>query len=118
MSVENRTRITMLLPAPTSLSQFLLIDEVVTHLLGTCGGITLSSDLPPAFSGVWVDDTQVTQWESNLLIIADAPVSIGDADFALYLDRLKERAQRDFGQDIIWITIHPVSRVATSDFVR
>ena len=34
-----------------------------------------------------------------------------------YLDRLKMRCQQDFGQDIVWLTINPVDRIATADYV-
>ena len=43
MPIERRSRITLLLPAPTDLPEFLLLDDVLTELIQLCGGITVSS---------------------------------------------------------------------------
>ncbi len=118
MPIESRTRITLFLPAPATLPQFFLVDAVLTELLQTCGGVTVSSDIPAAFTGFWLDNTAQTQRDPNLLVVADAPVPLGDADLAVYLDALKPKCQQLFNQDIVWITVHQVSRVNTGDFVR
>lgn len=117
MPVEARTRITLFLPAPTTLPQFYLVDSAITDLLDTCGGITVSSDVPAVFTGLWLSNNQ-THKDENLLILADAPVSVGDTDFALWLDSFKLKCQREFGEDIIWITLHAITRVKTDDYVK
>lgn len=118
MPVESSTRITLWLPTPTTLPQWYLVDGILTELIRTCHGATMSSDIPPVFDGFWVDSNQRTQQDANILIVADAPVPLGDAALAIYLDRLKPRCQRLFDQDIVWITVHLVNRVATEDYVR
>ena len=119
MPVEARTRITLFVPAPGTLPQFYLVDKLLTDLLDACDGVTVSSDLPAVFAGLWFNDqTRQTERDANLLILADAPVPLGDAGLAGYLDRLKLRCQQDFDQDIIWITVHSVHRVTTDDYVR
>jgi len=101
-----------------TLPQWYLVDEILTDLIQACGGATMSSDIPPVFDGFWVDSNQRTQHDTNILIVADAPVPLGDADLAIYLDRLKPRCQQLFDQDIVWITAHPVNRVITDDYTR
>lgn len=70
------------------------------------------------FDGWWLDGAGVTVRDANVLITADVNVPTDDLDLLAYLDALKARCQRDFQQDIVWITVHPVDRVATGDFMR
>ena len=119
MPTEIRTRITLLLPAPTTYPQYLLVDTILTGLTQVCGGVTVSSDIPTVFTGWWWDMTaRQVQHDANLLIIADAPVGIRSPSLTLYLDSLKRRAQQDFAQDVIWVTIHQVERIATDDYIK
>ena len=75
MPVEARTRITLFVPAPGTLPQFYLVDKLLTDLLDACDGVTVSSDLPAVFTGLWFNEqTQQTERDANLLIMADAPV--------------------------------------------
>ena len=117
MPVEARTRITLVIPSPTTLPQFFLVEALLTELTRACGGVSASSYLPAVFEGWWLPAGGAQQIERGdiTLIVADAPVPLGDTDLALYLDELKPRCQQDFGQDIIWITVHQVSRVTTDD---
>lgn len=117
MPVETRTRIMLFLPAPTTLPQFYLVDSATTDLLDTCGGVTVSSDIPAAFTGLWLKNNQ-TYKDENILLMGDTPVSMGDADFAVWLDSFKLKCQKEFGEDIIWITLHAITRVTTNDFVK
>jgi hypothetical protein len=43
MPLESRTRITLLLPAPKTYPQYLLVDKVLPDLDRVCGGVTLST---------------------------------------------------------------------------
>ena len=118
MPLETRTRITLLLPAPKTYPQYLLVDQVRTDLTRLCGGVTHSTDLPAVVSGRWLDaQTQTTQRDDLLLLFGDSHVPFHSPNLAYFLDRLKVRAQRDFAQEIIWVTIHEVYRVATDDRV-
>jgi len=117
MPAEQRIRITLLLPAPTNLGQFLLTDKIVTGLVRVCGGTTVSSYLPAVFDGFWIDETtDQTVKDANMLILADAPASL--ANLAAYLDKVKLQCQMDFQQDIIWITTHTIERIITDDYVQ
>lgn len=87
---ETRTRITLLLPAPFTLAQHNLVDEVFTELTQVCGGLTASSNFPPVFGGWWFDGTQVVE-DDILLILADAPTGPNDTDLINYLDNLKQQ---------------------------
>ena len=118
MPIERRSRITLLLPAPTDLPEFLLLDDVLTELIQLCGGVTVSSVAPSAFDGWWVDDAGRTVKDANILIFADVNAAPDSAALLAYLDRLKMRCQHDFGQDIVWLTINPIDRIATADYVR
>jgi len=110
------TRITLLLPAPTTLPQHYLVGDVITDLIQICGGATISSQLPPVFDGWWDDRSgQPPQHDSILLILADAPLALDDPDLWRYLDGLKLACQVDFGQNLIWVTVHRVDRIATYD---
>ena len=116
MPLETRTRITLLLPAPKTYPQYLLVDQVLTDLIRVCGGVSHSTDIPALFRGRWVDtQTQTTQHDDLLLIFGDVHVPFHSPNLAHFLDRLKVRAQRDFAQEIIWVTLHNVFRVATDD---
>ena len=117
MPLETRTRITLLLPAPQTYSQYLLVDKVLSDLARVCGGVTLSSDIPAVFRGRWYEaHTFAIVTDELLLIFADAPVPWDSTNLTYYLDRLKLRAQQEFSEDIIWITIHDVRRVSTGDY--
>ena len=116
MPTESRTRITLLLPAPTNLDQFLLVDKILTGLVQVCGGVTVSTYLPPVFAGMWIDDANQTIKDDNILIVADAPTPL--QNLTTYLERVKLQCQQDFNQDIIWVTTHVVERITTDDFVR
>ncbi len=112
--LETRTRITLLLPAPTTLAQHYLVTDVFTELTQVCGGLTASSDIPPVFGGWWYDSVQVVE-DKILLIFADAPTVSTDPDLLKYLDGLKQQCQDDFVQDIIWITIEEINRITAGD---
>src|SRR5437870_425607 len=119
MPLESRTRITLLLPAPKTYPQYLLVDKVLSDLVQICGGVTLSSDIPAVFRGRWYDAHMfATVTDELLLIFADVPVPSDSTNLTYYLDRLKLRAQREFTEDIIWITIHDVRRIATDDYQK
>ena len=116
---QTRTRTTLLLPAPSTFPQYLLVDSILTGLTQVCGGVTVSSDLPAVFSGWWwARTTGRVQQDANMLMIADAPVGLRSPNLTVYLDSLKRRAQQDFAQDIIWITIHSVERRDTDDYIK
>jgi hypothetical protein len=65
------TRITLLLPAPQTYAQFLLVTDVLTHLVDISGGVTVSVDLPPVFEGWWKPDGGPLDHLPNLLLISD-----------------------------------------------
>jgi hypothetical protein len=73
MPVQVRTRITLFLPAPTVLSQHLLVNDVMSQLITTCEGATVTVDTPPVIKGLWLDAGVVVE-DLNLLIQADAPL--------------------------------------------
>lgn len=81
------TRITLLLPAPTTLPQHYLVGDVITDLIQICGGATISSQA----------------------------LALDDPDLSRYLDGLKLACQVDFGQNLIWVTVHRVDRIAAYD---
>lgn len=118
MPVERRSRITLLLPAPNDLPEFLLLDDVLTELLQLCGGVSVSSLSPAVLDGWWLDEGNRTVTDANVLIVADVNATRGSAALLAYLDRLKLRCQQDFRQDIVWLTVNPVDRITTGDFVR
>jgi hypothetical protein len=68
------------------------------------------------FDGWWFDprDQQV-KTDANLLILADAPFPPESSPLLAYVDGLKARCQRDFFQDLVWLTVHPVERITTDD---
>lgn len=119
MPLEPRSRITLILPTPTTPTQHLLVTDILTGLVQVCGGVTVSSRLLTGFEGLWFDpDDQQIKGDQNLLVLADAPLTLNVPALTQYLDTLKLRCQRDFQQDIIWVTVHPVDRVSTDDYVR
>jgi len=116
MPTELRSRITLLLPAPTTIQQHILVDAVLTDLIRLCDGVTVSAQAPPVFDGWWFDDAaEQVKGDKNLLILADAPMTPDSAPLLAYLDGLKLWCQRDFEQDLVWLTVHLVDRITTHD---
>ena len=75
MPLATRTRITLLLPAPKTYPQYLLVDKVLSDLVQVCSGVTLSSDISTVFKGRWYDShTSSIVTDALMLIFADAPV--------------------------------------------
>ena len=118
MPRESRSRVTVLLPAPDTLHEFLLLDAVITELIEIAGGVTVSSIVPSVFDGWWRDTAATTVADANVLIVADVGVATDDPSLLLYLDALKVRCQEDFQQDIVWVTVHQVDRITTGDFLK
>lgn len=118
MPSERRSRTTLLLPAPATLHELLLLDAIITELIQLAGGATVSSILPPVFDGWWLDGAGVIVRDANVVLAADVSVPPDDEDLLAYLDALKLRCQREFEQDIVWMTLHSVNRVTTGDFMK
>ena len=114
---ENRTRITLFLPAPTKPEHHKLINRAFTRLIKICQGFTSSTRAPSSFEGVWFDSTtNQLVVDQIVLILADAPFSMFDTDFLNRLKRMKLKLQRDFDQQIIWLTVQSVERISANDF--
>jgi hypothetical protein len=105
------------LPSPTTQPEFLLLNDVITELIDFAHGATVSSLNPPVFDGWWLDQGRSIQ-DANVMIIADVAAEPDVPALIAYLDRLKRRCQHDFDQDIVWLTVHPIDRIATDDRVR
>lgn len=71
MPSEGRSRVTLLLPAPGTLDEFLLLNPVITEFIQIAGGATVSSVSPAVFDGWWLDGVGVTVRDANVLIVAD-----------------------------------------------
>ena len=115
---QTRVRITILLPAPKTFSQYLLVNKVLSGMARFCGGVTYSIDIPPVFFGQWYDPQAASTLpvsDDIMLIIGDAHVSLNSANLINYLEKLKLQAQQDFSQDIVWITIHVIDRISVGD---
>jgi hypothetical protein len=116
MTTEVRTRITVILPFPRTIAQLRLVNQLLTQLTLLCGGVTRSTTvISPVFRGLWITPNQVVQRDAITLIFGDIPVSIKSQNLERYLSRLKLRAQHDFNQTIVWITIHEIVRISTGD---
>jgi len=119
MPLEPRTRIILILPAPTARQELKLVNKTLSYLLKLSGGLTATSSIPSSFDGWWLNPrTGKLEQEPTLLIIADVPRRLSDPKLLLALDKLKLRCQKDFFQKIIWLTLHEIQRVNTDDNVR
>ena len=127
MALETRTRITILVPSPTTAAQIIVLNDALDELIAFCGGITTthtSGQTPaaydsPLFAGCWFDTkTNNVVQDGNVYIFGDAPLPVRDHDLQGYLEVLKVEWQQKFEQDIIWIIIHEVQRVANDDYRR
>ena len=95
------------------------MDAVLSELVQICGGVTASLEVPSVFMGRWFDaSAQQTREDANVMVLADAPVPPERPGLVEYLETLKLRCQQDFVQDVIWMTIHGVGRIAANDYVR
>jgi hypothetical protein len=97
---------------------------LISELVDICGGITMSRGRQrgtnPVFEGDWFDDVsnQVVA-DQQLLFFSDAPFSMDDKDvddWLEWLDDLKWWCQTVFHQDIVWMTLNPVSRITYKDY--
>ena len=126
MPLETRTRITLLLPAPTTASQITFFNDALNELIDLCGGVTASPTGPgdaatgnPLFAGWWFDtETGQLVQDANVFIFGDAPLPSNDPELQDYLELLKLEWQHRFHQDIIWITLNEIQRVSKDDYVR
>lgn len=124
MPQETRSRITVLLPVPSIPAAFAILDEVITDIVGFCDGATVSQQQPPIFDGWWIPKPKSARqpsppipprYDSIVLVQGDTAVSRDSPVLWEYLDRLKLRTQELLDQDIVWITVHDVTRVTTGD---
>src|SRR5262249_2088750 len=90
--------------------------RTLLELVSFCGGITFSPTENPFF-GIWEEEVGKNEDAQRILIFADAPYLINDPLLIAYLDYIKLRCQRDFGEQIIWLTVHSIDRISTYDFV-
>lgn len=119
MANESRTRIFMLLPIPKTLPEYYAVMTVLDGLEHACGGVTRTDYYAPEVWGWWFDHAQGRRVDDDLvLIIADHPSFITDPKITMHLEQIKLYAQFALGQDIVWITISEVSRIATHDYVK
>ena len=88
---------------------------VLNELVQFCGGVTYSSSGNPFF-GIWEDDLGQLDRARSILVIADASLPINDTLLVAYLEYMKLRAQRAFGEQIIWLTVHSIARISTYDY--
>jgi hypothetical protein len=119
MGIESRTRILILLPIPKTLPQFFDVLNVLDELEQVAGGATRTDYYVPEVWGQWFDMAQGERVEDDLLlIIADHPSSVTDPHITSHLEQIKLDAQIALGEDIVWITIHGVMRIAAHDYVK
>lgn len=120
MPQEARSRITLLLPAPSTLAQFLLVNDIISEIVGVCRGATVSQNFPPIFDGWWMPHGggALPGHDAIVLILGDLLAPPESPALLTYLDNLKMRCQTIFQEEIIWITVHGVTRINTGDFVR
>jgi len=115
MALTPFTRITLVLPIPRRYTeQSRALRMILNDLVQFCGGVTYSSTESP-FLGIWRDDLAQHQRAQSILIISDTPRPINDSLLIAYLEYMKLRAQRVFGEEIIWLTIHSIARISTHD---
>ncbi len=117
MARELFTRITIVLPLPLSPEHSRATRRILNELVSFCGGVTFS---PPesSFSGIWEEDSGHHEHAQRMLIIADAPLPIDDPLLNAYLDYTKLRCQREFYEQIIWMTVQSIYRISTYDGER
>lgn len=119
--VEARARITLLLPTPATVPQFFLVDSLLDQLTAFCGGVTTSPIVPPqyqaSFSGRWFDtQTGQTVTDANVFVFGDALIAHDAPELRAFLAKVKLASQREFEQDIIWITVNPLERIVDGDY--
>jgi len=121
MTVERRSRVTLLLPAPTTPEDFRAVDSILTDLIAVegGGGATATLQNPPVVEGWWYDAVprEVVR-DANMLVFADVRAAVDSPALIAFLEALKLRAQRQMRQEIIWVTLHEIHRVATHDRER
>lgn len=118
MTFEKRSRIVLVLPAPTTFPTFLMVDRIVDSIREFCGGCSATLDIPPVVKGRWYNMRRhQTVYDYVITVFGDADVDIDDPDLWRRLNEIKREAQSDLKEEIIWITAHEVRRAAEEDFV-
>jgi hypothetical protein len=116
---EVRSRITILLPAPETLPQFLLLNDVVTDFVKFCEGATVSSWQPHVWNGWWINERKgMTELDANVMLIGDSLALMTSRALAYYLEHLKRHCQEVFDQEIVWVTMHEITRVSEGDYQK
>jgi hypothetical protein len=109
------TRITLVLPIPRSPEHNRDLRRILNELVLFCKGVTFSPTENPFF-GIWEEDVGKNEDAQRILIIADAPNLINDPLLVAYLEYMKLRTQRIFGEQIIWLTVHRIDRISAHDY--
>jgi hypothetical protein len=95
------------------------LDQIFTMLNDTFGGVTYSSTRPAVFHGVWTNpETGQPEPDSSILVVVDALITEAEPeypDFLVQLGELKARLQQGLHQALIWMTVHPINRIAAHD---
>jgi len=116
MPPQPLTRITILLPFPTTLEQYFVVNDVVESLAKFSGGVTSSLESEPQFRGSWYDEEdEEIKGDLNLLLFSDAPLAV-NSELISYLEELKLDCQYRLQEKIIWITLHNVDRIVEGDY--
>jgi hypothetical protein len=119
MAREMRTRILILLPFPKTMPDFFTVLDVLEDLERTSGGVTRTDYFMPEVWGQWFDDTRGAHVEDDLVfIISDDAAPLRDPHLESDLTQMKLDLQAAFDQDIVWITMHEVTRIAAHDYVK
>jgi len=116
--LEELTRVVFLIPQLETAEHDAFFDAVVTALRREFGGVTWSLEQDSVFRGWWIDpDTKQPTKNTNVLIFFDVNESKYDGNVTDYLIDLKRNLQDGMGEKIIWMTTHPVRRIAAFDLV-
>ena len=117
MPLENRVRITLLLPAPVEYAHHVLVDSLITQLVERYSGATHSPLLSEAaFKGAWLAQDDLIA-DDIIYIFCDAAPEEGQpheefrATLLAFLEGLREECLTSFKQLEIWVTINPTQRV-------
>jgi hypothetical protein len=122
---ETLTRITLIIPAPQSYRDYINLDTLLTELIKAGGGATASRGTrrgtTTVFDGLWLNPANEPKGDSVILILCDVPFLLKDSDageWVEWLNTMKHWLQTIFLQDIVWMTLHQVTRSADFDYRR
>jgi hypothetical protein len=115
VNLEKRTRVEIFLPVRSRTEYHAVIEWLAEELAYARGGSTLTTPFTGLYSSIAQGHSRLVE-DTIQVLFCDFDLDTDNSDHALelseYLSNLKELLKEILNQEDVWITCHPVVRVA------